>query len=122
MANPLVGVWELVSDEEDGLLILTDSHFTDLTVRKERAQWPVPFDRNAVTDEMRAEAWNGVLFSIGGTYEIVRHEGTEMELLFHPTINRLPMPLRDFTHQIVFEGDEMSGDIGPRHEVWRRVS
>jgi hypothetical protein len=122
VSNPFVGVWELVSDDEEGMLILTERYFMDLTVRQNREFWPIPFDPTAVTDEMRAEAWKGLLFSVSGTYEVVGVEGSEYEVLFHPSINRIPLPNRDFTHKAKLEGDTMSGDIGPRHEVWRRVA
>jgi hypothetical protein len=122
MTNPVAGVWQLVSDDEDGLLILTETHFTDITVKKERKSWPVPFDPGAVTDEMRAEAWKDLLFAIAGTYEVVSLEGDECEVAFRPQINRVPLPMRDFTHKAKLQGDTMSGDVGPRHEVWRRIA
>ncbi len=78
MTNPLVGVWELVSKEEEGLFVVTDTHFVDLTVRKGRKQWPADITPTAVTDEMRAEAWRGLLFAIGGTYELTPTGGSEM--------------------------------------------
>ena len=121
MASPIAGVWELVSNEEQGLFIATESYFTDVTVRKDRE--PFPVDRSAVTDEMRAEGWRGLLFAIGGTYEVLSSNGLEHEVLFHPLVNRVPIPSRDFTHQITVDGDTMSGEAGPnRREVWRRVA
>ncbi len=122
MTNPLVGVWELLSDKEAGLFIVTETHFTDLTVRKDIAPWPLPLSRESVTDEMRLDAFRGLLFAIGGTYEIVSSEGNEYEFLFHPLVHQYPIPMNDFTHHITFEGDTMSGDAGGRHEVWRRVA
>ena len=35
-ASPLVGVWEMVDDTEQGMVILTGSHYTVVRVHKER--------------------------------------------------------------------------------------
>ncbi len=125
MTNPLVGVWELVSKEEEGLFVVTDTHFVDLTVRKGRKQWPADITPTAVTDEMRAEAWRGLLFAIGGTYELTPTGGSENEYIFHyhPTINRLPRPLSENQHIVTFEGETVWGETaGGRKEVWRRIA
>ncbi len=122
MTNPHVGVWELVSDEEAGLFIVTETHFTDLTVREDRTPWPMPIKPESVTDEMRLDAFQGLLFAIGGTYEMVSSEGNEYEFLFHPLVSQWPIPMNDFTHRITFEGDTASGEAGGRREVWRRVA
>ena len=122
MPSPLAGVWELVSEEEDGLLIVTETHFADVTVRKDRTSWPSPLNPDTVTDEMRLDAWQGLLFAISGTYELVSAEGNEYEFLFHPVARKAPTPLNDFTLHPTIDGDTMSDDVGPRHEVWRRIA
>ena len=122
MTNPLVGVWELVSDEEEGLFIVTETHFADLTVRKDRDLWTLPLSPDAITDEMRSDAFQGLLFAIGGTYEVVSEEGNESEFLFHPLVTKWPIQMNDFSHRITFEGDTASGEVGGRTETWRRVA
>ena len=81
MSSPLAGVWELVSEEEDGLFIVTETHFADVTVRKDRTPWPVPLSPDSVTDEMRLDASKGLLFALGGTYEVVSN-GTSTRFSF----------------------------------------
>ncbi len=114
-------MWELVSDEEEGLFILTEAHFTDLTVWNDRAPWTIA-SRDEITDEMRVDAYEGLLFAIGGTYEIVSEDGSEYELRFHPIVSKYPQEIPAFSHHLTLDGDMMSGEVRGRTETWRRVA
>ncbi len=124
MTSPIAGVWELVSDDEVGLFVVTETHFSDVTMKKDRKPWYLPMEREDVTDEMQIEAWNGLLYAISGTYEVLSANESECDILFHPLVDKNPFPSRDFSHPITLaaDGNTMSGDMGPRHEVWRRVT
>ena len=36
MTSPIAGVWELVSGDEVGLFVVTETHFSDVTMKKDR--------------------------------------------------------------------------------------
>ena len=57
-------------------------------------------EREDVTDEMQIEAWNGLLYAISGTYEVLSANESECDILWlikthsRPGISaiRLPWP------------------------------
>ena len=65
MASPLAGAWELVSDMRDGIIILTDSHYSWVMSSKIRTPWK----GNEPTGD---EALEGLasMSALGGAYSV----------------------------------------------------
>lgn len=60
MTSPLVGAWERIDGEVEGYLVLTETHFCELRVRKDRSPWPKalftgPRDPSQVSEGWRLE-------------------------------------------------------------------
>ena len=65
MTSPLEGVWELISDTEEGIAIFTDKHYTYIFQNKNRSTYP----EDSSDDAAELEAYR-THQSQGGTYEV----------------------------------------------------
>ena len=68
----LVGAWELVSDNEQGVMVCSDNCYSVVITRKDRPVHP----GGEITLEQAAEAYNAVK-ALSGTYRI---EGSKVKL------------------------------------------
>ena len=123
MASPLAGAWELVDDDTEGVIVLTDTHFCVLVVRKDRKPWPPDMRASEATDDMKADAWRALGPALAGTYEIVSSVGNTYETVMRPRLNRVPRPLRDIRETAALEGDLLTVTNPARGttETWRRI-
>lgn len=79
MASPLLGAWQLVSDSHEGMMIYTQTHYCNVTVRKGRKQIS-----DQPTESEEAEAYRTIGAS-AGTYVIKGSVATRRE-----EIDRIP--------------------------------
>ena len=120
MTNPLAGVFELVDDDDEGYAVVTDTHYSVLIVKKNRAPWNVGPAK--VTEEMHLEAWRGLRVAQVGAYEIVSSDGPEHEAIMHPLAARVPRAMPDVTEKFVVEGDRLINTAASgKVFVWQKV-
>ena len=124
MANSIAGAWELVDDDNEGMIVLTDTDFCVMVVKKDRRAWPAPVDPAQMTDEMRLEAWGGLGPIFAGTYEIVASEGDTYEVVMRPRLARVPLAtMAEIREKAVLEGERLKVTTPRgRTETWRRIS
>ena len=125
MASPIAGSWELVDDAFEGVIIVTDTHFSCILTRKGAEQWPTPFDPAPVTDEMRLNAWRRLGPTMFGTVEIMSTDGNTHQTVMRPSLSWLPRKMPEIAEQAVVEGDLLkvtNRGSAMEHQIWRRLA
>ena len=111
MTNPLVGVWELVSDDWEGIIIYTETHACHLFTAKDRQEFS---DEQNRTEGEEAAAFR-TLEAAAGTYSVSGSVSTSnMEFHRIPNAAGKPWPV-EFT----IEGDKLFVE-SVRHPGLRR--
>ena len=114
MSSPLVGVWELISDSDDGIALFSDTYYSIVITTKNRAT----FKTAEPTEAEAAEAYR-TLTTAAGTYHL---SGTT--LVCQRTVNRNPnWTGQDVSFDASVHGDRLtlSGGVNAPSREWKKV-
>ena len=117
MTNPLVGVWELVSDTHEGLFIVAETHAVHLLTEKNRELFS---NENEPTEAEELAAFRSMLAG-AGTYSVSGNV-----FAFTNSVSRTPNHGDDkktFSFEFTIEGDTVTyKDTSDGHTfVFRKI-
>ena len=118
MSSPLVGAWEQVSDTDQGIMVLTETHFGMVIMPKNRQR----SERSEPTPEEAMAGYRGVR-AMAGTYTVSR-SGVTFKRVANLKADLIGL---DMEAEFNVEGDRMtlraiSGGTRTTAEVgWRKV-
>ena len=119
MSSPLVGAWEPVSDNLQGVWVCTETHYANVAMPKKRQR----SERSEPTPEEAMAAYRDVS-ALAGTYTVSGSRAT-FKRAANLTANLIGL---DLEFEFNVEGDRLTGRIisgSPAYEgrelVWRKV-
>tara|TARA_B100000745_G_scaffold13411_1_gene9984 strand:- start:788 stop:1333 length:546 start_codon:yes stop_codon:yes gene_type:complete len=114
-ASPLVGVWEMVDDTEQGMVILTGSHYTIVRMHKERdlpkGEQYTPEEALAFFQE-RVSSDGGAMSEIEETRKLLRLRVLDLR---QPALQELIRLIS--SERFVFLSEEQIPKVGDYHPI-----
>ena len=113
--SSLSGAWELVSDEWEGLMLMTDTEYRYVMTRQGRE--PIPTATSQLTDTQAATLYHSY-DAQGGSYSV-----SESEMIRRPAVAKDPRAQgRPMTVQFRLEGENLTIILtGDQQWLWRRI-
>lgn len=112
--SSLAGAWELVSDEWDGLMLMTDTEYRYVMTRKDRA--PIQARPNELTDREAAILYHS-FEAQGGAYSVRASMITR-----RPAISKDPREQgREMTTEFSIDGETLTIGTADQQLLWQRI-
>ena len=113
-SSPLAGAWELVSDEWEGIMLMTDTEYRYVVARKDRA--PIQTRSSQLTDADAAALYHSY-DAQGGSYGV---SGSIMTR--RPAVARDPRGQgREIAVDFTVEGESLTIGRGSQQRLWRKI-